>query len=245
MPAKPQIYPRGHQTSMNPYRRHLLVLVTTIILTAALVAVPGVAQTRPTLYWGATGYDVRVLQWRLNQWGYYPGPIDGVFGADTYRAVIFFQSRNGLTPDGVVGPATWSALGFWTPPPAPAAAPASSVTQSDDITLMARVVTGEAGSEPYVGKVAVAAVILNRLRDPRFPKTIPGVIFQPGAFESVSNGIIWGPICRDCYRAVYDALNGWDPTYGAVYFWNPAANVNPWIWNRPIITQIGGHVFAR
>ncbi|MEW5762443.1 MAG: cell wall hydrolase [Bacillota bacterium] len=115
----------------------------------------------------------------------------------------------------------------------------------DALYLLARVIEGEAADEPFLGKVAVGAVILNRVRDARFPKTISGVIFQPWAFESVSNGMMWRPLSNESLRAAQAALAGWDPTYGALYFWNPAKAVSPWIWTRAIITWIGRHVFAR
>ncbi|KXG74635.1 Spore cortex-lytic enzyme [Fervidicola ferrireducens] len=118
--------------------------------------------------------------------------------------------------------------------------------RASDIELLARLVAGEASGEPYIGQVAVAAVVLNRVKSSKFPDTIPEVIYQPGAFESVSNGQIWArnPTSTN-YNAARDALNGWDPTYGSLFFWNPYKRVNPWIWTRRIITQIGRHVFAR
>ncbi|ADL07523.1 cell wall hydrolase [Thermosediminibacter oceani] len=118
--------------------------------------------------------------------------------------------------------------------------------RSNDYVLLARIVAGEAAGEPYVGQVAVAAVILNRVKSPKFPNTIAEVIYQPGAFESVSNGQIWARYpSRTNFKAAQDALNGWDPTYGSLFFWNPSKRVNPWIWTRRIITQIGDHVFGK
>ncbi len=130
-----------------------------------------------------------------------------------------------------------------TPPQAEAAAP---VGQTDTLTLLARLIAAEAEGEPYTGQVAVGAVVMNRVNHPDFPKSVPGVIFEPHAFESVSNGLIWqrSP-SPSAWRAAQDALNGWDPTYGAVFFWNPAKPVSAWIWSRPIVVQIGSHVFAR
>ncbi|MFO8060315.1 MAG: spore cortex-lytic enzyme [Bacillota bacterium] len=207
------------------------------------VTPPAGAQARPTLYWGSTGPEVREVQSRLAQWGYYNGPISGVFGAQTSEAVRLFQRRNGLAVDGVVGPQTYATLGLQA---GPAAAPASTgVALSDEIDLLARVVSAEARGEPYVGRVAVASVIMNRVQNPAFPNTISGVIYQPLAFESVGNGQIWRVPAGDAGRAVRDALNGWDPTYGSIYFWNPYKLVNPWVWSRSIVTQIGRHVFAR
>lgn len=130
--------------------------------------------------------------------------------------------------------------------PVQAYRPARGISRSDEINLLARLVAAEAGDEPYVGQVAVAAVVLNRVEHPSFPNTLAGVIYQPLAFESVSSGWIWrAPGFATARRAAIDALNGWDPTYGSLYFWNPAKPVNPWVWTRQIVTQIGRHVFAR
>ena len=203
------------------------------------------AQDRPTLYWGSRGEHVRVLQWRLQAWGYYQGPIDGVFGAATHEAVVFFQRRNGLRADGVVGPSTWAALGLGggvrqnyqssTP-----------TARSGSLDLLARLIAAESRGEPYRGMVAVGAVVLNRIGDPRFPNTMSSVIYQPHAFESVSNGLIWRRTPSSAeVRAAQDALNGWDPSWGSLYFWNPAKPVSPWIWTRQIIVRIGRHVFGR
>ncbi|MBC7346266.1 MAG: cell wall hydrolase [Clostridia bacterium] len=130
--------------------------------------------------------------------------------------------------------------------PVQAYRPARGVSRSDEVDLLARLVAAEAGNEPYAGQVAVAAVVLNRVAHPSFPNTLAGVIYQPLAFESVTTGWIWrAPGLVTARRAAIDALNGWDPTYGSLYFWNPAKPVNPWIWTRQIVTQIGRHIFAR
>jgi len=206
---------------------------------------PAWTQQRPTLYWGSTGQDVRDVQWRLRSWGYYQGPIDGYYGAETYRAVVYFQQRNGLTPDGVVGPATWAALGL-ARGAAQAYSGSTPTARDGSLDLLARVVAAEATGEPFAGQVAVAAVILNRVRHPQFPNTLSGVIYQPHAFESVSNGLIWRRTpSAEAYRAAEQALNGWDPSWGALYFWNPSKPVSPWVWTRQIIVRIGNHVFAR
>lgn len=126
------------------------------------------------------------------------------------------------------------------------AAPVVGVSRSEDVELLARVIAAEAQGEPYAGQVAVGAVILNRVRSPQFPNSLSGVIYQPHAFESVSNGLIWRRTpSAEAYRAARDALNGWDPTYGSLFFWNPSKPVNPWIWSRQIVVRIGNHVFAR
>lgn len=217
------------------------------ILTAVLLVLfalgPQARAEYPTLYWGSTGWYVSQVQWRLTSWGYYDGPVDGIFGDGTWRAVQTFQWKNGLAVDGIVGPATWEALGFPVTPAAPAVS-RGYVSDRDAITLLARLIMGEAADEPFEGKVAVGAVVLNRVRNASFPHTIAGVIFQPGAFESVSNGQIWRPLTSEAIRAAELALSGWDPSGGALFFWNPAKPVSPWIWTRPIIARIGHHVFA-
>jgi len=208
-----------------------------------------ISAQRRTLYWGTTGQDVKDVQYRLRQWGYYDGLIDGVFGATTSRAVREFQAKNGLRVDGIVGPETWQALGLWTGPTAPTPpatyASTTGVARNDDVQLLARLIHAEAQAEPYIGKVAVGAVALNRVESPSFPNTLAGVIYQPGAFESVTNGRINLTPSQESVRAAIDALNGWDPTYGALFFWNPYKKVSAWIWSRPIVTQIGKHVFGR
>lgn len=224
----------------------LLVLLSLAVLAfwSLLPRGPGEAEAaaRPTLRRGAAGEAVREVQQRLKGWGYYDGAVDGKFGPQTEKAVRFFQQRNGLAVDGVVGPATWAALGY----SGGQAAAAGPQRPGVNIDLLARVVRAEAEAEPYEGKVAVAAVLLNRVADPRFPKTLEGVIYEPHAFESVSNGRIYQtPPSADDLRAARDAVNGWDPTYGAVFFWNPSKPVSSWVWTREIITQIGNHVFAR
>lgn len=236
--------------------RRLRPLLLTSLLTMALLAelpFAASAQTRPTLTWGWRGQSVRLAQWKLSEWGYLKGRVDGVYGAETYRAILAFQRRNGLTPDGKVGPATWRALGFGYTVANRAAVTAATTSSarrvssySSTVDLLARVVAAEAEGEPYRGQVAVAAVMLNRVQNPRFPKTLSGVVFQPHALESVSNGLVWSRTpSSTAYAAARDAVNGYDPTYGCTFFWNPYKPVSGWIWTRNIVTQIGRHVFAR
>ncbi|MEC9488200.1 MAG: spore cortex-lytic enzyme [Halanaerobium sp.] len=229
-------------------KKGLVLLIIMAILATSLVIYSSVnAQIgRPLLYWGRTGDNVYLLQRRLDQWGYYDGVVDGVYGHDTLQAVRKFQSRNGLRVDGIVGPETWGALGYRGRAVAQVSkAAAKGTAAAGDVNLLAHVVHAEAGSEPYRGKVAVGAVILNRVQDPRFPNSLSGVIYQPLAFESVSNGIVNRPPSQESIKAARSALNGWDPTYGSVFFWNPSKPVNEWIWSRNIIVRIGGHVFAK
>ncbi|HOA97160.1 MAG TPA: spore cortex-lytic enzyme [Acetivibrio saccincola] len=189
-------------------------------------------------YYGSRSQEVVEIQTRLKKWGYYDGKIDGVYGIKTYRAVRKFQAKNGLKVDGVAGSQTLAALGI----------PTGSTGQSSDnnnLNLLAHIIHGEARGEPYVGQVAVGAVILNRVRDSRFPNTIAGVIYQPGAFEAVADGQINLPPNETSHKAARDALNGWDPTGGAIYYYNPATAKSKWIWTREIITTIGKHNFAK
>lgn len=215
-----------------------------LVLAMALVLLPWSASAAPraTLRWGSRGNDVRVAQRKLQTWGYYKGSVDGVYGRQMYAAVTQFQRKNGLRADGVVGAATWRALGETG---ATGGGGGGGTRRADDSDLLARVISAEAKGEPYEGQVAVGAVILNRIRDSRFPNTLAGVVYQTHAFESVSNGAIYQAPTASTRKAARDALNGWDPSGGAVFFWNPYKPVSKWIWSRPIIKQIGNHVFAK
>ncbi len=186
---------------------------------------------------GSTGNEVRQIQTRLKNWGYYKGTVDGVYGSGTRSAVIAFQRKNGLTADGIAGPATLAAIGL------PTGSTGGGYSNSD-INLLARVISAEARGEPYVGQVAVGAVILNRIEHPSFPNTLAGVIYQPGAFSCVNDGGINAPVSDSAYRAARDAINGWDPSGGAIYYYNPAKATSSWIWSRPVITVIGDHRFC-
>jgi len=230
------------------YRRLPAATLAVVVALSLMWACPRPAlAVRPTLYWGTTDGQVKLVQSRLRAWGYYRGPVDGVFGPETSEAVRLFQRRSGLSPDGIVGERTWAALGLGDGARRTGGAFKTRPKGRDgvEVGLLARLIFGEANTEPYVGQVAVGAVILNRVSHPRFPNSVSGVAYQAGAFESVSRGLIYrGPTASNV-RAAWDALNGWDPTYGALYFWNPSKPVSPWIWSRQIITRIGRHVFAR
>ena len=194
------------------------------------------------LYWGSQGQDVKNVQWQLVKWKYLVGKVDGIYGPETYRAVRRFQAKNGLKVDGIVGAETAAALGITLSEAAPASA--QGLNRQSDEYLLARCIHGEARGEPYVGKVAVAAVILNRVRSPQFPNTIAGVIYQPLAFTAVADGQINLTPNKDAINAARDALNGWDPTYGALYYWNPATATSKWIWTRKVTLKIGKHWFG-
>lgn len=192
-------------------------------------------------YYGSTGQEVKNIQYKLAKWDYYNGKVDGIYGYKTYRAVRYFQYKNGLKVDGVAGPQTLSALGLPTEEPK---ATATRATGNKDLNLLAHIIHGEARGEPYIGQVAVGAVVLNRTRDSRFPKTIAGVIYQPGAFDAVKDGQINLVPDDNAYKAARDALSGWDPSGGAVYYYNPATSTSKWIWSRKILKKIGKHNFA-
>lgn len=191
---------------------------------------------------GDRGSQVTEIQRKLKQWGYYDGNVDGQFGEATQKAVMSFQRKNGLTPDGIVGTATAQAIGITLS--GSTTTSRSSTSSRSDANLLARVVHGEARGESYTGKVAVAAVVLNRVRSSKFPNTIAGVVYQAGAFTCVSDGQINLAPDEESIRAANDALNGFDPTGGALYYYNPAKTTSSWIYSRPVITTIGQHVFA-
>lgn len=185
---------------------------------------------------GSTGSVVSTIQDKLSRWGYYSGSVDGVYGSRTVEAVKYFQRTNGLSADGKCGPATLRALGIQDT--------SASSNGSGDVDLLARLISAEARGEPYTGQVAVGAVVLNRMESPAFPSTMSGVIYQSGAFSCINDGQFWEPVADSAYKAARDALNGWDPSGGAIYYFNPNKATSSWIWSRPVITVIGGHYFC-
>ena len=189
---------------------------------------------------GSKGETVKKIQQKLKNWGYYSGAVDGIFGAKTTAAVKLFQKRNGLTVDGIVGAKTLAALGI----SASSSSGATSSYSSSDINLLAHLIYGEARGEPYKGQVAIGAVVLNRVKSPSFPNTIAGVIYQRGAFDAVSDGQINLSPDSTAVRAARDALNGWDPTYGCLFYYNPATATSRWMLARPVILRIGNHAFC-
>ena len=191
---------------------------------------------------GSSGANVTKVQNRLIQYGYMTGSADGKYGEKTRDAVILFQKRNGLTVDGRVGKATAAALGVTLTSPTSSS---SSTIVSADQKLLAKLVYAEARGESYKGQVAVAAVVLNRVSSSSFPNTISGVIYQTGAFSCVSNGSINNTPNDTAVRAALDAMNGWDPTNGCLYYYNPGKTSDSWIRTRTVVTVIGNHYFAR
>lgn len=197
----------------------------------------------PSLKPGSMGEEVEQLQQSLKNWGYYTGEIDGNYNPMTYQAVRSFQSRHRLPTDGIAGFDTLMAMGLSRIMEAGAA---YAQAKASNEQLLARAINGEARGEPFEGQVAVGAVILNRTRNAKFPKTIAGVIYQPGAFTAVADGQINVPIDpkSTVVKAARNALNGWDPTNGCLYYWNPATATSKWIWSRKIIKKIGKHNFG-
>lgn len=186
-----------------------------------------------------TTTETKTVQTRLKKWGYYTGVVDGIYGPKTKAAVKAFQKKNGLTVDGIVGPKTAAAIGITL-----SSSKSTSSTSNSDLNLLARCVYAEARGESYQGQVAVAAVVLNRVKSPSFPNTIAGVIYQPYAFSSVNDGQINLTPNKTAISAAQDALNGWDPTYGCLYFYNASTSTSKWIYNRTTVVTIGNHVFA-
>lgn len=193
---------------------------------------------------GATGGEVKELQRRLKQWGYYSGEVDGIYGKATVEAVKYFQKKNGLTADGIAGKSTFAALGMNDSVRVLENEQSGSDYTSSDLYLLAKCIYAEARGESYTGQVAVGAVILNRVDSAQFPNTIAGVIYQKGAFTAVSDGQINLSPDNTAMNAAQDALNGWDPTYGCLYYYNPAVATSSWIFGRQTVTTIGKHVFA-
>lgn len=191
--------------------------------------------------YGSRGDEVRQIQTKLKRWGYYSGNVDGIYGSQTQAAVRWFQSKNGLTVDGIAGKNTLKAMGIMNS----SNSSSSGATTSNDLNLLSRLVYGEARGEPYTGQVAVAAVVLNRVRSSSFPNTVSGVIYQKGAFDVVSDGQINLTPDSTARKAAQDALNGWDPSYGAIYYFNPSTATNKWIWSRPMTVTIGRHRFCK
>ena len=196
--------------------------------------------------YGSSGSEVRQIQTKLKNWGYYNGSVDGIYGSKTVNAVKYFQRKNGLTADGIAGTKTLAAMGINSGSSNSSNDSASSNLNSQaNINLLAHLIHGEARGEPYNGMVAVAAVVLNRIDSPNFPSTIPGVIYQKGAFTAVDDGQINLTPNQTSYNAARDALNGWDPTGGALYYFNPNTATNKWIWSRPMTIVIGKHRFCK
>lgn len=222
----------------NP--RRILQVTAIIILNLLIIALfPSHSAVDALSKLGSTGSEVRQIQTKLVNWGYLNDKVDGIYGAKTRNAVIAFQKKNGLTADGIAGPATLRAMGIFT-----ASGGSSQAGGQSDLNLLARLISAEARGESYTGQVAVGAVVLNRMEHPSFPDTLSGVIYQNGAFSCLYDGQFNQPVAESAYRAAQDAMNGWDPSGGAIYYYNPSTATNQWIRSRPVIARIGKHVFC-
>ena len=192
--------------------------------------------------YGSRGDEVTQIQTKLKRWGYYNGNIDGIYGSQTQEAVRYFQRKTGLTVDGIAGPNTLAAMGITS---SSSGSSSSSSSNSSNVNLLAKLIYGEARGEPYTGQVAVGAVVMNRVKSSSFPNSISGVIYQSGAFDAVRDGQINLTPDSTAKKAAQDAINGWDPSYGAIYYFNPSTATNKWIWSRPMTVTIGTHIFCK
>lgn len=190
---------------------------------------------------GSRGNEVRNIQQRLRDWGYYSGAVDGIYGTKTRSAVIKFQKKHNITADGICGPETLELIGL---PTGKDTSQSNGGYSSSDYQLLARLISAEARGEPYTGQVAVGAVVLNRVEHPSFPNSISGVIYQKNAFTCIDDGQFNKPVADSAYSAARDALNGMDPSGGAIYYFNPSTATSKWIWSRPLIKTIGKHRFC-
>ena len=221
---------------MSRARKKLCLSLAVLFAINILFIVLAQSAQAVTYQKGSTGSVVTTIQDKLSRWGYYSGKVDGVYGSKTVEAVKYFQRKNGLAVDGKCGPKTLAAMGVNVS--------TTNQSTSGDVDLLARLISAEARGEPYTGQVAVGAVVLNRVKSPAFPGSISGVIYQSGAFSCLQDGQFWKPVADSAYRAARDALNGSDPSGGALYYFNPATATSKWIWSRPLITVIGKHRFC-
>lgn len=226
-------------------RSKRLCLALAVLLSVSMVLVALVPAVEAASYKkGSSGAAVTQIQTKLKSWGYYTGTVDGIYGSGTERAVRAFQQKNGLTVDGKAGDQTLAAMGLSAGGGNSSNSGGSGGASSSQVDLLARLISAEARGEPYSGQVAVGAVVLNRIKHPSFPNTLPGVIYQSGAFTCITDGQFNQPVAESAYRAARDALNGVDPSGGAIYYFNPSTATSSWIWSRPLITVIGKHRFC-
>ena len=229
-------------------KQKIIKLTTIIILLVSLISVIAIYKNKEenttieTLSkYGSRGSEVTQIQTKLKRWGYYSGSVDGIYGTQTVNAVKYFQRKNGLTADGIAGPATLKAMGIMTS----SSSSSSSSSYNSNLNLLARVIYGESRGEPYTGQVAVGAVVMNRIKSSSFPNTLSGVVYQSGAFDAVKDGQVNLTPNSTAIKAAQDAMNGWDPSYGAIYYFNPSTATNKWIWSRPMTVTIGKHRFCK
>ena len=230
-------------------KRKILKMISVIILLISVISVVTLIyknnkenETVEALSkYGSRGSEVTQIQTKLKRWGYYSGSVDGIYGTQTVNAVKYFQRKNGLTADGIAGPATLKAMGITSS----SSSSSSSSSYSSNLNLLSRVIYGEARGEPYTGQVAVGAVVMTRIKSSSFPNTLSGVVYQSGAFDAVKDGQVNLTPDSTARKAAQDAMNGWDPSYGAIYYFNPSTATNKWIWSRPMTVTIGKHRFCK
>lgn len=231
------------KTDKKFLRRRVLSLLLAIVLLGSIGTIAAVQSGDDSVStlskMGSRGDEVRRIQQKLKNWGYYTGSVDGIYGSQTQNAVRKFQRDNGLTVDGIAGPKTLSYLGISS------GSSGSGQYNSNDVYLLAKVIAAEARGESYVGQVAVGAVVLNRVEHSSFPDSIAGVVYQPGAFSCVNDSNWSVAPTAESQKAARDAINGWDPSGGAIYYYNPAKTSNQWIRSRPVIVTIGSHLFCK
>lgn len=228
-------------TVYKAMRNFIILLISAAIVLAAAgigTAVYFTCFERESGYalskYGSTGQEVTKIQNKLKELGYYKGTVDGVYGSKTKAAVLAFQKNCGITADGIAGNQTLLYLGLGS----------SSSYSSSDIELLARVISGEARGESYEGQVAVGAVVLNRVKHPSFPDSISGVVYQNNAFSCIYDSNWYKPVSSSAKRAAQDAINGWDPCGGAIYYYNPQKTSNSFMYSRTVIRVIGSHRFC-
>ena len=217
-----------------------LIILTTIFLIYNVFLREDTNSSLALSKYGSRSEEVTKIQTKLKRWGYYNGAIDGIYGTQTLNAVRWFQSKNGLTVDGIAGPKTLAAMGIFN-----SNSTNNNTNNSGDVNLLAKLVYAESRGEPYSGQVAVASVVLNRVKSSSFPNTVVGVIYQKNAFSVVNDGQINLSPNTTAINAAQDAINGWDPSYGAIYYFNPNTASNKWIWSRPVTVIIGNHRFCK
>lgn len=226
-------------------KKIIFTIVLSILFISMIIIGINIQQRKNTTEtlskYGSRGTEVTQIQTKLKRWGYYSGNIDGIYGTQTVNAVKYFQRKNGLTVDGIAGPATLRAMGIMSS----SNSSSSSSSYNSNLNLLAKVIYSEARGEPYTGQVAVGAVCMNRVKSSSFPNTLSGVVYQTGAFDAVSDGQINLTPNSTARKAAQDALNGWDPSYGAIYYFNPSTATNKWIWSRPVTVTIGNHRFCK
>lgn len=224
---------------MKKYKQISILIIFLIFAICAICFIYPISEA--TSRYGSRGEEVKQIQQKLKSWGYYSGSVDGIYGSGTFNAVKKFQQKNGLTADGIAGEKTLNALGIT------GSSKSSSTTSNNNsnLNLLSKLVYAEARGEPYTGMVAVAATVLNRVSNSKFPNTVSGVIYQSGAYTCVSDGQINLSPNSTAQKAAQDAINGWDPTSGCIYYFNPNTATSSWIWSRKQVLTIGKHIFCK